>query len=281
MRFSPANWFEGAPLALKRPLFLPIISSNTLAITLQRKANGRVDGFIIEGPTAGGHNAPPRGKPPLSASGEPVYGEKDAVDLAKMREMGLPFWLAGGRGTAEGLKDALASGAAGIQVGTAFAYCAESGLDAATKARVLGLASAGGARVFTDPIASPTGFPFKVVQIEGTLSSEAEYLARTRICDLGYLREPYRKDDGSTGYRCASEPVALYVAKGGKEESAQGRKCLCNALMADIGHAQTRGGIAEKTLVTSGDDVADVARFLRPGETTYSAADVLARLLEA
>jgi nitronate monooxygenase len=281
MRFNPSDWIEGAPPALKRPLFLPIIASNTLALTLHRKANGRVDGFIIEGPTAGGHNAPPRGKPALSATGEPVYGERDVVDLAKMREMGLPFWLAGGRGTAEGLKDALASGAAGIQVGTAFAYCDESGLDPATRSRVLALARAGGAHVFTDPVASPTGFPFKVVQLEGTMSSEAEYLARTRICDLGYLREPYRRDDGATGYRCASEPVTQYVAKGGGEENAQGRKCLCNALMADIGLPQTRGGLAEKTLVTSGDDVADVARFLRPGATSYSAADVVARLLEA
>jgi len=281
MRFNPSDWIEGEPPALKRPLFLPIIASNTLALTLQRKANGRVDGFIIEGPTAGGHNAPPRGKPALSAAGEPVYGERDVVDLGKMRELGLPFWLAGGRGTAEGLQDALASGAAGVQVGTAFAYCDESGLDAVTKARVLALARTGEAHVFTDPVASPTGFPFKVVQLEGTMSSEAEYLARTRICDLGYLREPYRKDDGATGYRCASEPVAQYVAKGGGEENAQGRKCLCNALMADVGIPQTRGGIAEKTLVTSGDDVADIARFLRPGETSYSAADVVARLLEA
>ena len=281
MRFDPSDWIEGAPPTLKRPLFLPIIASNTLALTLQRKANGRVDGFIIEGPTAGGHNAPPRGKPALSATGEPVYGERDVVDLAKMRELGLPFWLAGGRGTAEGLRDALANGAAGIQVGTAFAYCDESGLDAVTRARVLALARTGGAHVFTDPVASPTGFPFKVVQLEGTMSSEAEYLARTRICDLGYLREPYRKDDGATGYRCASEPVTQYVAKGGGEENAQGRKCLCNALMADIGLPQTRGGLAEKTLVTSGDDVADVARFLRPGATSYSAADVVARLLEA
>jgi nitronate monooxygenase len=280
MRFSPADYAEGAPPPVTRPAFYPIVSSNTLALTLVRKANGRVDGFIVEGPTAGGHNAPPRGKPPLSSAGEPVYGERDVVDLGKLRELSLPFWLAGGRGTAEGLHDALASGAAGIQVGTAFAYCVESGLEAATKARVLRLAASGGAHVFTDPVASPTGFPFKVVQLEGTLSSEAEYLRRTRICDLGYLREPYRKEDGSTGYRCASEPVAHYVAKGGAEESAQGRKCLCNALMADIGLGQTRGGIGEKTLVTSGDDVADIARFLAPGATSYSAADVVARLLE-
>lgn len=46
---------------LTRPKFLPIIASNVLAVTLVRKANGRVDGFVIEGPIAGGHNAPPRG----------------------------------------------------------------------------------------------------------------------------------------------------------------------------------------------------------------------------
>lgn len=279
LRFSPSDWIEGTAPELQRPAFLPIISSYSLAHMLSRKANGRVDGFIVEASTAGGHNAPPRGNPPLSTEGMPVYGERDVVDLVKLRGLGLPFWLAGSRGTAEGLRDALACGAAGIQVGTAFAYCTESGLDEATKARVLQLAASGGARVFTDPVASPTGFPFKVVQLEGTLSSEAEYLARTRICDLGYLREPYRKEDGAIGYRCASEPISNFIAKGGQAADAEGRKCLCNALMADIGLGQTRGGVAEKTLVTSGDDVADIARFLRPGAASYSAAEVITRLL--
>ena len=280
LRFAPADWTEGTPGPLPRPAFYPIVSSHVLAASLARKANGRVDGFVVEGPTAGGHNAPPRGRPPLSATGEPVYGERDAVDLAKMREIGLPFWLAGGRGTADGLKQALADGAAGIQVGTAFAYCEESGLDAETRAHVLHLARSGEARIFTDPSASPTGFPFKVVQLPGSLSEDAEYVARKRICDLGYLREAFRREDGTTGYRCASEPVAHYVAKGGAEEDAEGRKCLCNALLADVGLGQIReGGIVERTLVTSGDDVTDVAQFLKPGKETYSAADVLERLL--
>ena len=133
--------------------------------------------------------------------------------------------------------------------------------------------------MFTDPVASPTGFPFKVVQLEGSLSTEAEYLARTRICDLGYLREPYRKEDATIGYRCASEPISHYVAKGGTEQGALGRKCLCNALMADAGLPQIRQGVVEGTLVTSGDDVADIARFLAPGAVSYTAADVVARLL--
>ena len=45
--------------SLTRPAFLAIVGSSTLALTLLRKANGAVDGFIVEGPTAGGHNAPP------------------------------------------------------------------------------------------------------------------------------------------------------------------------------------------------------------------------------
>ena len=49
--------------------------------------------------------------------------------------------------------------------------------------------------------------------------------------------------------------------------------------MADVGLPQVRKGIVEKTLVTSGDDVADIARFLRPGALSYTAADVIARLL--
>ena len=274
---------DGAELPpLKRPFFLPIISSYTLALTLVRKANGRVDGFVVEGPTAGGHNAPPRGRLQLSALGEPVYGERDAIDLAKIRELGLPFWLAGGHGTAEGLTEAIAAGAAGIQVGTAFAFCDESGLDPRYKERVLKMALAGEARVFTHPVASPTGFPFKVARMEGSLSEQEDYLLRMRICDLGYLREAYRRDDATIGYRCPSEPAETWAAKGGDTSDTEGRRCLCNALLANIGHAQVRGdALKEKPLLTSGDDLAEIGSFLPRGASSYSAKDVLSKLLGA
>ena len=61
--------------------------------------------------------------------GEPLYGERDVVDLADMRSLGVPFWLAGGTGSPNSLADALNAGAAGIQVGTLFAYADESGID--------------------------------------------------------------------------------------------------------------------------------------------------------
>ncbi len=281
MRFDPSDYVEGPLPVLQRPRFLAIVSSNTLATTMLRRASGRVDGFVIESPTAGGHNAPPRGKLQLNAAGEPVYGERDQVNIAELRALGVPFWLAGGYGNAKSLRAALEQGAAGVQVGTAFAFSEESGLRPDLKNELLAQAVAGAGEVFTDPLASPTGFPFKVAQLEGTSSAFNIYQQRARVCDLGYLREPYAEGDGKIGYRCAAEPVANYVAKGGKVEDTVGRKCLCNALMANIGYQQIRkGDLAEEpALVTVGDDLNTVARFLAPGRNSYSAADVVASLL--
>ena len=101
-----------------------------------------------------------------------------------------------------GIADAWAQGAAGIQVGTLFAFCDESGIEPSLRARALAQVRGGTARVLTDPLASPTGFPFKVVQVETTLSEPEVYAARERRCDLGYLRELYRREDGTIGYRC-------------------------------------------------------------------------------
>lgn len=281
MHFTPRDFMEGDLPPLTRPRFLPIVASNTLAITMLKKANGKVDGFIIEGPTAGGHNAPPRGKLTLNDLGEPIYGERDRVDLEKMRELGVPFWLAGGYGGPDVLQQALDAGAAGVQVGTAFAYCEESGLREDYKQALLKQVVRGEAKVFTDPVASPSGFPFKVVQLGGTLSDESVYLGRPRICDLGYLREAYRTPDGAIDFRCSSEPVSVYLSKGGHEESTVGRKCICNALVATAGAPQTRakGSIVEAGIGTSGDDLTGIARFMRPGSTSYTAADVIRVLL--
>jgi nitronate monooxygenase len=281
LRLDPKLFWDGAaPLPVKRPRFFPIVSASSLAQMLARKSTGRIDGFIVEGPTAGGHNAPPRGKPVYNDRNEPIYGERDAVDLAHMRDIGLPFYLAGGAATPEALQAALAEGAAGVQVGTLFAYSEESGLSDDLKARVLRQVAAGDIDVLTDGRASPTGYPFKVVQLRKTNSEQQEYLARERVCDLGYLRTAYRRSDGRLDYRCAAEPVATYVKKGGALEDTAGRKCLCNALMADIGLAQVRaGGEVERPIVTSGDDLMRIGRFLQ-GRSSYTARQVLEYLLD-
>ena len=118
------------------------------------------------------------------------------------------------------------------------------------------------------------------MELEGTLSEPDVYGNRKRICDLGYLRTAYRKDDGEVGWRCPAEPVDDYIRKGGVAEDTVGRKCLCNALMANVGLGQIqRQGDREGTLITSGDDVAEVARFLPSGADSYRAVDVIRHLL--
>ncbi len=277
--FDPNAFMAGAAPVLKRPAFLAIVSSATLAMTLARKSNGRVDGFIVEGACAGGHNAPPRGPMQLNDQGEPCYGPRDDVDLEKLRAIGLPFWLAGGYGAPGGLAAALAQGAAGIQVGTAFAFCEQSGTAPELKQRVLAMARDGNIRVRTDPTASPTSFPFKVVAVEGTLSEEEVVQRRRRVCDLGQLRRPFRAADGSIQYRCGAEPVDLYVRKGGNVEDTVGRKCICNALMATIGLGQVTANGVEPGIMTAGSTPIDFAVYCQPGKQTYDAADVLRVLL--
>jgi hypothetical protein len=256
MRFDPRDFMGGGltggePAPLRRPAFLAIVSSNTLAATMLRKANGRVDGLVIETRTAGGHNAPPRGKPQLNPRGEPVYGERDAIDLEKIRELGSPFWLAGGYGSAAKLREALELGAAGVQVGTAFAFTRESGLREDLKQALLEKAQRGEAQVFTDPLASPAGFPFKVACLEGTCSEEAVAAARPRICDLGFLREMYRGEDGRIAYRCPAEPRSTYLAKGGKAEDAEGR--IVPLQRADGQHRSSAGAVWASRRAAAGD----------------------------
>ena len=280
-RFDPETFGCGPPPVLKRPKFLAIVASATLANMLARKSSGRVDGFVVEGPTAGGHNAPPRGEPAFNERGEPIYGRRDEVDLGAMRALALPFWLAGSYGTPERVAAALECGATGVQVGTAFAFCAESGLRDDVKRRALTMSRAGAVDVYTDPVASPTGFPFKVLQLDESISNATVYDERERICDLGFLRQAYRRPDGTVGWRCPGEPVQTYLHKGGELADTVGRKCICNALVANVGMGQVRpDGWHEPPLVTCGDEVSKISRFAAVDEAdVYHASDVIEHLL--
>jgi nitronate monooxygenase len=281
MLFNPVDYHEEGYAAdpLVQPDFLPIISSDSLAKMLLKRANGPVAGFIVEVSSAGGHNAPPRGALKISDSGEPLYGPRDEPNLEALRKLGFPFWLAGSYGSPERLEEALEAGAAGVQVGSAFALCKESGLVPSIKHELILRALRADGSVFTDPKASPTGFPFKVAALPGSQSDPAVYEARKRVCDLGYLRQAYRREDGSIGYRCAAEPVKAYMAKGGAREDTENCCCLCNALMANIGLPQRTAEGVEPTLVTLGDDYINVGRFCTVEHPHYTAQDVLNVLL--
>ena len=285
IEFDPAVIHGGSPAPVSRPTFLGIVASIDLAAGLAALPEPP-DGFVVEAPTAGGHNAPPRGPRITDELGQPVYDERDEVDLAALREIGLPFWLAGASGTPAGLQQALAAGAAGIQLGTAFAFSAESGLTSDLKRAILAQSLNGGVQVRSDWRVSPTGFPFRVVQVAGTLSEDDVYAGRQRVCDLGALRTPYKTENGKIGYRCPAEPLAAYGRiKGGREQNTEGRTCLCNGLLATAGLPQYRSRAAyeEPPIVTAGSDFRAVRTLMSQvsgGESFYRAADVIDYLLQ-
>jgi NAD(P)H-dependent flavin oxidoreductase YrpB (nitropropane dioxygenase family) len=277
---DPAELLGDELPTLHRPKFLAIVAAHVLAFYLARDEEIRPDGFVIEGPTAGGHSAPPRGKITLDGLDQPIYGARDDADLQKIAALGLPFWLAGGYGRPEKVVAAQAAGAVGVQVGTLFALSRESGLTDALRDEVLAELDSHEMAVRNNAAASPTGFPFKVAQLPGTLSDPAVYEARTRLCDLSYLREPYLRDNGEVGFRCPAEPVHMYVRKGGDAKDTVGRTCLCNALTSTAGLPQTRkDGSIESPVVTLGNDMEGAAELRAAHPTGWGAADVVAWLL--
>lgn len=278
VHIDPRSLLGTVPAPLRRPRLLAIVSSATLVSYLTREPATCPDGFVLETTVAGGHSIRPRGRLTLTEDGEPVYGPRDRLDLAKVRAAGLPFWLAGGYSTPERLAEARSAGAAGVQVGTAFALCRESGLDPVLRQRLLSAAANGTVVVRNHADWSPTGFPFKVAHMPGTVSEDDVYAARPRRCDLGYLRTPFRKADGRIGYRCPAEPVETFVRKGGSVAETAAARCLCNGLLATIGLGQHRAdGYVEPPLATLGQDVTFLPALLRHGD--YSAADVVTYLL--
>jgi len=276
LHFDPTPYLGAA--TLHRPRFIGIVSSHVLAAALAKRSNGPVDGFVVERPSAGGHNAPPRGAFAVDDEGNPRYGERDVVDFGVLADLGVPFWIGGGITSALDVRDAFDLGASGVQVGTLFAYCDESGMDPDLRQRVLHDVKCGSVSVSTSLRASSTGYPFKVAAVAATISDAGVYAQRTRKCDLGYLREAYLKPDGTTGYRCAAEPVDAFLRKGGSIEVTDGTTCLCNGLMSTCGLGQYRAdGHREPPIVTSGDEINNIRQLL-VGRESYRASDVIAHL---
>lgn len=258
--FLDPNEFVADGVVLKKPKLLVISSSHTLAQRLAETVE--VDGFVMEGPSAGGHNAPARSKKILP-DGQPEYGPKDEVNLQKMVDLGIPFWLAGGHATPEALIAARKLGAAGIQVGSAFALCDESGYLEEVKHELRNRIVTNTLDVRTSATASPSGFPFQVVQLPGTLSDEKVYTDRKRICNIGHLttaRQLTEEEGGGLEFSCLAEP-------GGKEGSI----CLCNGLGASAG----QGGLNEPMIVTLGKDTSFYDGISKRDDGGYTANSVV------
>jgi len=290
--FDPKS-FAGGRLAyapLKRPAFLAIVSLENLVEMLANSQTEPPDGFIIEHHTAGGHNAGPQGTLKKDELGQPLYSEQDEPDLAAIRQVGMPFWLAGGYNSHEKLKQARAEGALGVQVGTMFALAQESGLKAAYRTAIFDKlkADVGEEELVHTALVSPTGFPFKVVQLPGTLAEEEVYNARRRVCDIGLLAQRGLDKAGEDGSRklferCPAAPMEGYLKKRGLPFNAEGRRCLCNGLLSAIGLGQVvgkNGLLAEEpAIITLGNNLEGVRRLSRRGQSPYYVHDVVEDIL--
>lgn len=284
--FDPQSVLKNPP-SFQRPPLLAIINGHLAA-----RGVSKAEGYVIEGPTAGGHNPPARSKQ-LDENGEPLYGPKDDLDLEKFQafltknaqqrglEQEQPYWFAGEY--FHRLPEALRMGACGVQVGTPFAFSRESGIPLEEKAQLIKqIIHEDGLKVFTDPHASPSGFPFKVIQVEGSMSDLSVYEQRQRICDIGHLITPYITSQGKLGMRCPAEPIENYVKKGGKEEKTKGKQCLCNNLVSTIGLGTVRtkdGWINEPPIYTSGSNHDPIRTMVAQYNNDYSAQDVIDYML--
>jgi NAD(P)H-dependent flavin oxidoreductase YrpB (nitropropane dioxygenase family) len=275
---------------LHRPAFLAIVSLEMLVSALAQSPSQPPDGFIIEHHTAGGHNAAPQGPMKKDSLGQPLYGELDEPDLEAIRQVGLPFWLAGGYGSQAGLQKALQAGAVGIQVGSNFALAEESGLSPVYRSAILKELKKGSpdAALVQTSLYSPTGFPFKVAQLNGTLSEETVYTDRRRVCDLGFLKQRGLSKPDADGnrrlfQRCPAAPIEDFISMRGLPFNAEGKRCLCNGLLAGIGLGQVGTQPGESTeepaIITLGNDLSGVRRLSRQGQTVYWARNAVEDIL--
>jgi len=199
------------------------------------------DFIVIEGYEAGGHNAPPRNKREHTE-------EEDGVEtyFNKVLALGIPVIVAGAfkyGGNRKDLRYWRRKGAYGIQVGSRFALCEESPFLPKVKKRIIANNRRGRTKIVTSK-RSPTGYPWKEVQLNGTLSSMSVYNKRKRRCLYGYLRKGHKVMVNGKEIEvltCPAMPVETYIRLHPEKTRAEclaecaGVICLCEALPSNVG----------------------------------------------
>jgi NAD(P)H-dependent flavin oxidoreductase YrpB (nitropropane dioxygenase family) len=263
IRFEPRDLVGDGQPDSPRPAFVAIVSSHLQAEGLAANPKTRPDAFVIEGPDAGGHNAPPRAKK-KDERGNYIYGEEDIADLEAVKAVGIPFFVAGGRGRPYLNGDERLP----RQIGTLFALSSDSGMEPGLRERALKMVWKREMEVVASSTASPSTYPFKVAQVPGTVADPEVYAARERRCNMGHLRG-YRPKDGTPVGLCPADKQDAFKKSGGPMWRTSGAFCLCNGLMAACGLGQP----GEPPLLTLGDltPVRELQRKLK--RMDYSAAE--------
>ncbi len=275
---------------LKSPAFLAIASLQNLVKGLAESTSMKPDGFIIEHHTAGGHNASPQGPLMLDEEQQPIYGEDDDPDIESIHRIGIPFWLAGGYGNKEKLQEAITLGATGVQVGSIFAMSEESGMDPDYRIAFMKQLKneSDDSKLVKTTLVSPTGFPFKVLQLEGTMAYDTIYKHRLRVCDIGLLQQLGLSKPDENGIRrlfqrCSAAPIEGYINKRGLMHNTKDRRCLCNGLLSAVGLGQVISNgdspKQEPAILTLGNHIDGIRRLSRSGQTRYWVRDVIEDIL--
>jgi nitronate monooxygenase len=135
---------------------------------------------------------------------------------------------------------------------------------------------------------SPTGFPFKVAQLNRTLTDEDVYIARRRYCDLGLLKQIglSKPDDEGMRHlfqRCSAGPVEEFISKRGLLHNSERKRCLCNGLLASAGLGQVgtqTGELQEEpAIVTLGNNLGGIRKLSRHGQIVYRSKNVVDDIL--
>jgi NAD(P)H-dependent flavin oxidoreductase YrpB (nitropropane dioxygenase family) len=175
-------------------------------------------------------------------------------------------------------------------VGSVFALAEESGMKSAYRIAILEelKKETDDSKLVFTTLFSPTGFPFKVVQLDDTLADQVVYTNRMRVCDIGLLQQrglTKPAEDGTRRLfqRCPAAPLDDFISKRGLPLNTTDRRCLCNGLLACVGLGQVglqNGSQTEEpAIVTLGNHLDGVRRLSRNGQSPYWARDVVNDIL--
>ena len=236
--FDPREHWPSRSAPLRRPRFLAIVSAHSLATMLARKATGRVDGFVVEGRPRAGTTRRRAASCSSTPDGEPSTASATSSTSAKIRELGLPFWLAGGAGTPEAAGGARRgrgrrAGRHAVRVLRRVRAHADAQAPRAGARRDGDVAYAHRPARVTDGLSVQGRAAGRHARDRTTRASAsatsafcARRIARRRAARLSLPRRAGRR----------------YVAKGGDIADTVGRRCLCNGLTANIGQPQRARG---------------------------------------
>lgn len=248
MPFDPRRYLTGQASDPKPMDFLLIATTAEQVEGFMRTQEERdlPYGYIMENHFAGGHNAPPMGGE-APAPGKPyVYSERDELNTAAMKKLGVRYWVAGDQASPQKLREALEHGARGVQLGSVLALADESNVLPQYRQAIVGaIVRHKPHDVFASPTTSPSGFPFNVVKLPGTVAFTEVTESRRKICDIGKLVE-ITEVNGQFATRCPAGPESAWEKAGGKPFRLRDQNCLCNSLFATIGLGQLRRGEGSK-----------------------------------